>query len=25
MREERNTLLKESDYTVLPDFPSTNN
>ena len=24
MREERNTLLKESDYTVLPDFPSTN-
>jgi hypothetical protein len=24
MREERNKLLKESDYTVLPDFPSSN-
>jgi len=24
MREERNTLLKESDYTVLPDFPTSN-
>jgi len=24
MREERNQLLKESDYTVLPDFPSLN-
>ena len=24
MREERNQLLKESDYTALPDFPSTN-
>jgi hypothetical protein len=24
MREERNQLLKESDFTVLPDFPSTN-
>jgi len=24
MREERNQLLKESDYTVLPDFPTTN-
>jgi len=24
MREERNKLLKESDYTVLPDFPSAN-
>ena len=23
MREERNQLLKESDYTALPDFPST--
>jgi len=23
MREERNRLLKESDYTVLPDFPSS--
>ena len=24
MREERNKLLKESDYTVLPDFPTPN-
>ena len=24
MREERNQLLKESDYTVLPDFPTSN-
>ena len=24
MREERNTLLKESDYTVLPDFTTSN-
>jgi len=24
MREERNQLLKESDYTVLPDFPTAN-
>ena len=24
MREERNQLLKESDYTALIDFPSTN-
>ena len=24
MREERNQLLKDSDYTVLPDFPSAN-
>jgi hypothetical protein len=24
MREERNTLLKESDYTVLPDFLTSN-
>ena len=24
MGEERNTLLKESDYTVLPDFPTSN-
>ena len=24
MREERNQLLKESDHTVLPDFPSAN-
>ena len=24
MREERNQLLKESDFTSLPDFPSTN-
>ena len=24
MREERNKLLKESDYTVLPDFPTSN-
>ena len=24
IREERNTLLKESDYTVLPDFPTSN-
>jgi hypothetical protein len=24
MREERNQLLKESDFTVLPDFPTTN-
>ena len=24
MREERNQLLKDSDYTVLPDFPTPN-
>ena len=24
MREERNQLLKDSDYTALPDFPSAN-
>ena len=24
MREERNTLLKESDYTSLTDFPTSN-
>jgi len=24
MREERNKLLKESDYTSLPDFPTAN-
>jgi hypothetical protein len=24
MREERNQLLKESDYTSLPDFPTSN-
>ena len=24
MREERNQLLKESDHTVLPDFPTPN-
>ena len=24
MREERNKLLKDSDYTVLPDFPTAN-
>ena len=24
MREERNRLLKESDHTVLPDFPTSN-
>ena len=24
MREERNTLLKKSSYTVLPDFPTSN-
>ena len=25
MRGERNQLLKESDYKVLPDFPTSNN
>ena len=24
MRMERNQLLKDNDYTVLPDFPSSN-
>ena len=24
MREERNQLLKESDFTSLPDFPKSN-
>ena len=24
MREERNQLLKDSDHTVLPDFPTSN-
>ena len=24
MREERNQLLKDSDYTALPDFPTAN-
>jgi hypothetical protein len=24
MREERNQLLKDCDYTVLPDFPTAN-
>ena len=24
MREEKNQLLKDSDYTVVPDFPSAN-